>query len=87
MARVSMLQTHIQANPNVVEHADTVLQALVVAVDEDKPTIVAMLKRSGSLVTEMSSRQQILDSAFNTLKDSPRFQSDLAKYLTAHARG
>jgi hypothetical protein len=83
----SFLEAQREENSNIDEHADAVLQALIIAVDEDKESMVAMLQRSGSLVTEMSSRQEILDSAFNSLKDSPRFQNDLATYLTAHAMG
>jgi hypothetical protein len=47
----------------------------------DKPTLLAILERSGSLVTEMSSQQEILDASFKALKDSSRFRQDLLDYI------
>jgi hypothetical protein len=49
----------------------------------DKPSLLAILKRSGSMVTELSTQQEMLDASFKALKDSERFRQDLLDYIKA----
>jgi len=50
---------------------------------EDKPALVALLKRSGSLVEQSSTQTELLDAAFKAIKNSPRFRQDLSQYLSS----
>lgn len=47
----------------------------------DKPKLVAMLKRSGSLVTSLSTHDELLDASFKAIQSSDRFRKDLASYV------
>ena len=60
---------------------ELVTRAIALMSEYDKPTLLAILERSGSLVTEMSSQQEILDASFKALKDSSRFRQDLLDYI------
>ena len=60
---------------------ELVTRAIALMSEYDKPTLLAILKRSGSLVTELSSQQEILDASFKALKDSSRFRQDLLDYI------
>lgn len=62
---------------------ELVTRAIALMSEYDKPTLLAILKRSGSLVTELSSQQEILDASFKALKDSSRFRQDLLDYIKA----
>jgi hypothetical protein len=64
-----------------------VTRAIALMSEYDKPSLIAILKRSGSLVTELSSQQQILDASFKALKDSERFRQDLLSYSQATKGG
>lgn len=63
------------------EGEQLVTNAIAYMSEYDKPSLLEMLKRSGSLVTEMSTQQEMLDAAFKALKDSDRFRKDLAQYI------
>jgi len=52
---------------------------------KDKPSLIEMLKRSGSLVTSASTHKELLDSTFKALKDSDRFRRDFSAYLKGQA--
>ena len=60
---------------------ELVTRAIALMSEYDKPTLLSILERSGSLVTEMSSQQEILDASFKALKDSSRFRQDLLDYI------
>jgi len=71
--------THNQAQ----QGEELVTRAIALMSEYDKPTLLEILKRSGSLVTELSSQQEILDASFKALKDSERFRQDLLDYIKA----
>jgi len=52
---------------------------------EDKPALIGLLQSSGSLVTEMSTQDELLDATFKAIRDSNKFRNDLSKYLTETA--
>ena len=60
---------------------ELVTRAIALMSEYDKPTLLSILERSGSLVTEMSSQQEMLDASFKALKDSSRFRQDLLDYI------
>tara|TARA_R110000868_G_scaffold101361_3_gene279076 strand:+ start:5753 stop:6355 length:603 start_codon:yes stop_codon:yes gene_type:complete len=60
---------------------ELVTRAIALMSEYDKPTLLAILERSGSLVTELSSQDEILDASFKALKDSSRFRQDLLNYI------
>ena len=60
---------------------ELVTRAIALMSEYDKPTLIAILKRSGSLVTELSSQQELIDASFKALKDSSRFRQDLLDYI------
>lgn len=69
-------------NVNQNELSEQVITTTIALMSqEDKATLVNMLKRSGSLVDDLSTQQQLLDASFKALKESPRFRSDLNKYV------
>jgi hypothetical protein len=61
---------------------EIVLGTLGIMATDDKPALLQMLKESGSLVTELSSRDEILDASIKALRDSDRFRKSLASYMT-----
>lgn len=61
--------------------ADAISQAIVVMSTEHKPELVALLKNSGSLVTQQSTQDELLDAAFKALKNSFQFRKELGSYL------
>jgi hypothetical protein len=61
--------------------AELVVQLVGIMADEDKATLVAMLKKNGSLVTENNTKSQILDATFKAIRDSANFRKDLENYL------
>jgi len=65
------------------EGEQIVTTTIALMTENDKPTLLEMLKRSGSLVDEMSTQQQLLDASFKAIKDSARFRSDLKTYMEA----
>lgn len=68
-------------NNNQQQGEELVTRAIALMSEYDKPTLLAILKRSGSLVTELSTQQEILDASFKALKDSSRFRQDLEDYI------
>ena len=69
-------------NNNQAEKGEElVTKAIALMSEYDKPSLVALLKRSGSLVTELSSQQELLNASFQALKDSERFRQDLLQYI------
>jgi hypothetical protein len=50
---------------------------------EDKPNLVYLLQRSGSLVTDVNTQSEILDASFKAIRDSKSFRDDLADYLVS----
>ena len=75
--------THNQAQ----QSEELVTRAIALMSEYDKPTLLEILKRSGSLVTELSSQQEILDASFKALKDSDRFRQDLLDYIKLTTSG
>ena len=71
-------------NNNQAQQGEEIITRAIALMSEyDKPTLLAILKRSGSLATELSTQQQILDASFKALKDSERFRQDLLSYIKA----
>jgi hypothetical protein len=66
---------------NKEQLADGIIMMVGVIAVEDKPAIVDMLKRNGSLVTEKSSTDEIIDASLKAIKDNTRFRNDLKAYL------
>jgi len=64
---------------------DAITKIVGVMSVEDKPALIALLKRSGSLVEQSSSQTELLDAAFKAIKNSPRFRQDLNQYLNSVA--
>lgn len=60
---------------------DVITQAIGVMSVEDKPSLIALLKRNGSLIADSSSQKQVLDATFKLIQDSPKFRQDLTQYL------
>lgn len=52
---------------------------------EDKPALVNILQRSGSMVNESNTQDELLDASFKALKDSKRFRNELTDYLSKQA--
>ena len=63
------------------ELADVIVSAVGLMSVEDKPTLVSMLQKNGSLVTDVNTQSEILDSAFKSIRDSASFRQDLEDYL------
>jgi hypothetical protein len=64
---------------------DEVTRIIGIMSVEDKPTLVGLLQSSGSLVTELSTQDEILDATFKAIRDSNKFRNDLKKYFTQTA--
>ena len=63
------------------ELSDLVVSAVGVMSVEDKPTLVSLLQKSGSLVTDLNTQGEILDATFKAIRDSQQFRNDLFDYL------
>ena len=59
------------------ELSDLVVSAVGVMSVEDKPTLVSLLQKSGSLVTDLNTQGEILDATFKSIRDSQQFRNDL----------
>jgi hypothetical protein len=70
--------THINQN----EYADFIVESLGVMVVEDKPSLLDILQRNGSLVTDESSESEILDASLKAIKDNKNFRQDITDYLS-----
>lgn len=68
-------------NPKLEELSDRISQSVVVATDLDKPNMVALLKKNGSLVTELSPNSEIKLASIQAIKESPNFRRDFAEYI------
>jgi hypothetical protein len=82
--KMSVLQNFTQyqlSNPNADLEADMIYKTLVIMSEDDKPSLVEMLKKSGSLETELSTQKELLDASFKALMLSDRFRNELRKYL------
>lgn len=64
---------------------DVITQAIGVMSVEDKPSLIALLKKNGSLIADSSSQKQVLDATFKLIQDSPKFRQDLTNYLSEQA--
>lgn len=62
---------------------DIIVGAVGTMALEDKPNLVYLLQRSGSLVTDVNTNQEILDSTFKAIRDSEQFRQDLEDYLVS----
>ena len=49
---------------------------------EDKPALLDILQRNGSLVTDESSEAEILDASIKAIKDNKNFRKDIQDYLS-----
>jgi hypothetical protein len=63
------------------ELADVIISAVGIMSVEDKPTLVSMLQKNGSLVTDVNTQSEILDATFKSIRDSSSFRQDLEDYL------
>jgi hypothetical protein len=61
---------------------EVVTQAIGIMSVEDKPTLIGLLNKNGSLVTDLSTQQEVLDATFKTIQDSPKFRKELTDYLS-----
>jgi hypothetical protein len=68
---------------NAQKGEEIVTSAIALMSEYDKPALLEILKRSGSMVTELSTQQEMLDASFKALKDSERFRQDLLDYIQA----
>lgn len=50
---------------------------------DDKPTLVYMLQKNGSLITEVNTQSEILDATFKAIRDSNSFRQDLIDYMVS----
>lgn len=75
----------IQESQEVQDVAEQIPQIVGIISIEDKPALVKMLKRSGSLVTEVSTHRELLDATLKAIKDSHRFRKDLSAYIKGKA--
>lgn len=62
---------------------DIIVGAVGTMAIEDKPNLVFLLQKSGSLVTDVNSQEEILDASFKAIRDSQSFRDDLADYLVS----
>jgi hypothetical protein len=63
------------------ELQDIIVSAVGLMSVEDKPTLVALLQKNGSLVTDVNTQGEILDASFKAIRDSASFRQDLEDYL------
>lgn len=85
-----MLRKQIVVNKNFSgdvtepnEAKDFIVEAVGTMVVEEKPTLVAMLNKSGVLVTELNTQTELTDATFKAIRDSASFREDLQDYLTS----
>ena len=69
-----------QINQN--QYADFIVESLGVMVVEDKPSLLDILQKNGSLVTDESSESEILDASLKAIKDNKNFRKDIQDYLS-----
>ena len=69
--------------PNEQELNDLIVGAVGTMALEDKENLVYLLQQSGSLVTEMNTQSEILDSAFKAIRDNENFRKNLNDYLVS----
>ena len=74
-------------NNQAQQGEELVTKSIALMSEYDKPSLLAILKRSGSLATELSTQEQILDASFKALKDSERFRQDLLSYIKSSTSG
>jgi len=68
------------------ELASSITNLIGIMSVEDKPSLVRLLKKSGSYVTDLSTNEEILDAAFKSLKNSKRFRDNLNTYFVNTAK-
>lgn len=68
---------------NEDELNDIIVGAVGTMAIEDKPNLVYLLQKNGSLVTDVNSQEEILDASFKAIRDSQSFRDDLADYLVS----
>jgi len=85
-----MLRKQIIVNSNFdgevtapIEEKDFIIEAVGNMVVEEKPVLVEMLKKNGSLVTELNTQSELLDATFKAIRDSATFREDLQDYLVS----
>jgi LPXTG-motif cell wall-anchored protein len=65
------------------ELMDLIIGAVGTISIDDKPTLVYMLQKNGSLITEVNTQSEILDATFKAIRDSNSFRQDLTDYLVS----
>ena len=68
---------------NQQQLADAVNQSISIMAESDRDNLIPMLKRSGSLVNENSTYDELLNDSLIKLKDSARFREDLNNYINS----
>jgi hypothetical protein len=69
-----------QAEKNL--YADTIVESIGVMVVEDRPALLDMLQRNGSLVSDDSTDEEIIDASIKAIKDNKNFRKEIQDYLT-----
>lgn len=65
------------------EAKDFIIEAVGTMVVEEKPTLIAMLNKSGVLVTDLNTQTELTDATFKAIRDSATFRNDLQDYLVS----
>jgi hypothetical protein len=65
------------------EEKDFIVEAVGTMVVEEKPTLIAMLNKSGVLVTDLNTQTELTDASFKAIRDSATFRNDLQDYLVS----
>lgn len=65
------------------EFNDIVVGAVGTMAMDDKENLVYLLQQSGSLVSEINTQSEILDSAFKAIRDNENFRRNLNDYLVS----
>ena len=66
---------------NAKQGEKLVTNAIAYMSEYDKQSLINILQKSGSLETELTDQQKMLDASFKALKDSPSFRKDLGEYI------
>ena len=67
---------------NKSQYADFIIEAIGVMSVQDKPALLEILQRNGSLVTDESTEAEILDASIKAIRDNKNFRNDIQEYLT-----
>ena len=69
-----------------MENQDVITKAIGIMAVENKEALVYLLQKNGSLISELSTQDELLDAAFKALKNSANFRKDLSSYLINEAQ-